>query len=481
MNQKNNILNRCAFLYLCVPIIIFLFGWCKLHIAIILTLLLAIVFFANCKIQEIDFKEIIKWIKDNKKMIITFLVISLFYVFVSGIGGFVWQNDDHLYRNAIFENLVYKDWPIVVESSSSFNGPVFLVYYFAFWLPAALVGKIFGMTAGIVFLYIWSVIGVYITFLYLRKYYKKSFIIPIVMFIFFSGLDIVERFFCGENIMDLVNSTIHLEWSTTFQFSSFTTQLFWVFNQCIPAWIITMFILNENNNRILGIVIAMSLIFCTLPAIGLVFIAIYKIFFKDFKISWIKNDKQKFKEWFFNTFTWENIFVGIPLLVVLALFVKSNEASGTIILGIANYKIPSVVLTIFFEYVVYYIVIYKYQKNTPLYYISLILLLICPFVTVGYGGDFCMRASIPGLIALFIMILDSLSKAQEKKDKKFVIALIILLVLGSFTPLNEIKRTITNTNKYTKMEKVELITDICKKNFYGYIDKSLFYKYFAKK
>lgn len=481
MDDKNNWLNGCAFLYLCIPIIIFLFGWCKLYIAIILTILLTIVFLANYKIQKMNFEKIKNALKKNYKMLISFFVIALFYVFLSGIGGFVWQNGDHLYRNAIFENLVNNDWPIVIDSSSGFQGPVFFVYYFAFWLPAALIGKICGIAVGNTFLYIWSVIGIFIVFLYLRTYYKKKYIVPVILFAFFSGLDIVERFLYGADVIALINSTLHIEWTTGFQISSFTTQLFWVFNQCIPAWIITMFILKEKRNRIIGIVIAMSLIFCTLPAIGLVFIAIYKILFKDFKISWIKNNKIKVKEWFFDTFTWENIIVGIPLLVLLALFVKSNEAGDAIVLGIDNYKILPVIVTIFFEYFIYYILIYKYQKQSPLYYISLILLLLCSFVKIGYGGDFCMRASIPGLVALFVMILESLSIAQEKKDKKFIIALTVLMVLGSITPLNEIKRTIANTNENTKIETIDLINDKHKRNFYGYIDKSLFYKYFIKK
>ena len=41
---------------------------------------------------------------------------------------------------------------------------------------------------------------------------------------------------------------IHIEWWARFyQFSSFTTQLFWVFNQAVPAWIATLLVLSTKR------------------------------------------------------------------------------------------------------------------------------------------------------------------------------------------------------------------------------------------
>lgn len=480
MDNKNQILNKYTYLYLCIPTILFLFGWCKFYIALIFSSILLIIFFTRYKLSKPNFVNIKKYIKENKKVIIVTLLISCVFVFISGIGGYVFQNEDHLYRNAVFDNLVYNGWPVVSAPEGNFESPIFLVYYFAFWLPAAVVGKLLGINAGYLFLYIWSVIGVYLTFSHFRKYSRKNFILPIIMFIFFSGLDIVENFLYGKNVVALITSATHIEWTTGFQFSSFTTQLFWVFNQAIPAWLLTMFILNEKDNRILGIMVAISLIFCTLPAVGLAFIVLYKVFFENFNARWFKNDKDKFKEWFKNTFTWENILVGVPLLLIFALFVKSNLAGGTIVFGVKEYQILPVIITIFFEYIIYFMLVYKYQKKSPLFYIALIPLLICPFVSINNCGDFCMRASIPSLVVLFIMILDSLNYARDNKDKKFIVILTILFVLGSVTPLNEMKRTIANTNENTKPYAINLITSKHHKNFYGYVDDSLFYKYFAK-
>lgn len=470
-------INKFAFLYLYVPTIIFLWGWCKPIISIILIPLLTIILiklFITDK-KKISFKDLSKKIKENKKTIIIIAIISIIYVFFSGIGGYVFQNSDHVYRNAIMDNLVNNSWPIINQPAGDFNSQVMFVYYFAFWLPAALIGKMLGLSIGYLFLYLWSIIGMCIVFSYIRKFYKGNFLIPIIIFILFSGLDIIEAYLHGSNMLDLINSTTHIEWSSTFQFSSFTTQLFWVFNQAIPAWILTTFILSQKDNRILGVLTAISLIFCTLPAIGLSFIVLYKVFLDN----GIK--KRKITEWLKHTLTWENVLVGIPLLIIFATFVKSNSAGNIITFGIKQREIVDYIIAVTLEFSIYYLLIYKYQKDQPLYYISLILLLICPMISINNKGDFCMRVSIPALMILFLYIINTIEKAIKSKDKKTLYTLIIVLAIGSITPINEIKRTIANTKTIQKRESIELITCESQKNFYGYTEDSLFYKYFIKK
>ena len=188
MNTK--FLNKLTFLYLIIPTIIFLIGWCKLYLSIPISIALIIIYLKRYKLEKNEVKEIVKSIKKNKKKILIVLGIILFYVFISGIGGYVYQNDDHAYRNGIFETLVNNKWPVVYDKLPTFKGQIMLVYYFAFWLPAAVIGKIFGLTTGYFFLYLWAVIGVSIVFAYLMKYFKKNYLIPILIFVTFSGLDI---------------------------------------------------------------------------------------------------------------------------------------------------------------------------------------------------------------------------------------------------------------------------------------------------
>ncbi len=90
-----------------------------------------------------------------------------------------------------------------------------------------------------------------------------------------------------------------------------------------------------------------------------------------------------------------------------------------------------------------------------------------------------MRASIPGLIVLFTLLLEAMA-AMDKKSLEYKL-LVIALILGAFTPLNEIKRTIANTRNDNNTSSVDLITSPHQDNFYGYKDESLFVKLFARK
>ena len=470
MKNKYNILNNFTFLYLYIPTIIFLLGFVKYIYSIPLSILLSIVLvkeFINNK-EYYTIKRIKNYFKKNYKQLIILLIITLVYVLLAGIGGYVYQNYDHIYRNTFLRYLVENKWPIY-----EYDGDLFFVYYFAFWLPASLVGKLFGLKIAFFFLYIWSVLGVFLFFNYIKDFYKRNYLIPIIIFILFSGLDIVEHDLINSDILLILKKSYHIEWATSFQFSSFTTQLFWTYNQCIPAWLLTYYILSLKDNRIIGLLIAMSLIFCTLPSFGLAIIALYKIFY---------DNKDKLSVWLKNTFTWENILVGIPILVIFGTFCMSNASGGVIDFGIDSMVYINYFITIIFEFVIYYLIIFKYYKKEPLFYISFIILLICPLVSINNGSDFCMRVSIPCLLILFMYIVNVLNDVIKKKKIVFLCIFLFFFIQGSITPINEILRTIRKTSNYKGIEYVELYNDEdFEHNFYGYTEDSLFCKYFIKK
>lgn len=472
MNEKT--LNNLAYLYISIPIIIFLSGWCKplIAIPIISLIVLSIIY----RIKNTPRIDILKYLKKNKKAIIITFLIAAIYVYLSGIGGYVYQNSDHLYRNAVFKELVNNPWPIYHKPQGIFNTDTIFVYYFALWLPSALIAKITNIEVGYFILYIWCLLGVVLTFCYIKKYYKGKSFIPLILFIFFSGLDIVERFLLGkDNLLDMTTMPIHLEWIGAFQMSSFTTQIFWVFNQAIPAWIITFFMLKEEDNRYIGVILAMSLIFCTLPAAGLVFIFIYKIFFATL----LSKKKKDIKEWLTHTFSWQNILIGIPILIINYLFLKSNLSGNKISFGINEEQYLNVLIIYIYEFGIYYLLTYKYIDNKPLYWISFISLLICPLIQIGHSQDFCMRACIPSQIIMFTLVLETLCKTR--KENKFIfIILCITLSLGMFTPFNEIQRTIKSTNSTTHRKYINLSNSYNSNNFYGNKENNIFVKYISK-
>lgn len=97
-----------------------------------------------------------------------------------------------------------------------------------------------------------------------------------------------------------------------------------------------------------------------------------------------------------------------------------------------------------------------------------------------------MRASIPALFMLMIMVIDALDKAKKSRDLAVVISLSIILCIGAVTPFHEIVRTFKNTvNSLNSEEQVYLPsidnhTILNSPNFSGAIDDSFFFKYIAR-
>jgi len=480
--QRKDFLPFLILLYLFLPFIIFLIGWIKPIISIPVLIILIVCFYRMVKsFPELWLPEISR---ENILNTVIILFIIIIWVYFSGIGKFVAQNSDHFLRNGIFQTLVFEKWPIVnfYPSVKYYNKPISLVYYFGFWLPSAIIGKLFGLTAGYIAQMIWASMGIFLFyFLIIAKYIQKIIFWPLLVLIFFSGLDILGMYLLGNKFSD-VSITAHIEWwGIPFQFSSMTTQLFWVFNQAIPLWLATLLLIIQKNNRCIAVIIALIMITSTLPFVGLVILAICVIIRNIIS----KNLKKKVMFFLRDIFTFENIIGGGLIGIISFLYLKTNISSGSN--GFLYYQsIKGTVFLWFLFYIiesgVYFIVIWKYQKNNYLLYYSTLWLAVCPWIVVGNSYDFCMRASIPALIVVLLLVIDTINKSYSIKDFKTFIAIIIILIIGSFTPIKEITRTTVSTvDRMRKNQSIALESeDIWEDNFCGFIQDSIFFDYLAR-
>ena len=76
--------------------------------------------------------------------------------------------------------------------------------------------------------------------------------------IFFSGLDIVGAYLTSMDYINMRYDPWHLEWwGTPYQYSSMTTQLFWVFNQATSGVVVYQCLTYiQKNNRNLVYILA---------------------------------------------------------------------------------------------------------------------------------------------------------------------------------------------------------------------------------
>lgn len=495
---KRNIIG-ISLIFVILPIILFIFGFLKIYVAIPFAAVILICYYKIIKSETLIENEVFF----SKKEIIICGIVILIWVLFSGIGNFAYQNgeyNDWEVRNAVLRDLVNYDWPVIFETEDMMHATeelqgidkISLVYYFTYWLPAALVGKMFGLVAANVFLYIWTFL-ILMTILYLMKVFlKKNAFLILFFLIFFSGMDILGSLKNGANISELS----HLEWwcHNVIQYSSNTTQLYWVFNQSITSWLITILILNVKEKS--SIIFIAPLIFCYSPfaTFGIIPIVAYLIIDKILKEKEKKENLKKL------IFSFETLNI-VLLLIVFGTYYLSADSSISVRGFILN-QIPIeagtfilyYILFCLLEFLVYIFLIKRTEKNIDgLFWVIFVELMLIPFYKMTPANDFCMRSSITPLFILMLFFIKYISEIEQKT----VIEKMIVTIIVSFsmiTPINEIYRSIHYTctstkDNYIRESKIYSIAnpitkeglELCQAQFYNKnIDNSFFGKYLLK-
>ncbi|KXK13150.1 MAG: hypothetical protein UZ14_CFX002001889 [Chloroflexi bacterium OLB14] len=421
---------------------------------------------------------------------------------------YAFQNWDHHWRNAVFHDLINFDFPVYYAQPET--GPIkMLVYYVGYWLPSALVGKFFGWDIANLFLFLWSWLGIILITLQLSRFLKTSPSKSTLLLIFFSGLDSLGVLVFPQEYPTLFPPITHLEiWAGNLQYSSFTTQLFWVFNQAIPAWLCIVIIMESNSLLFERRELAPSLqiftwslcfFFAPLASIGLIpYVA----------IEILKNLKSIFKN-----INYPILLSSITIVLLSTFYFSSNTAAQERSLQAIPFK--EFIFFFLLEGGILWLLLAPIKFRDPRWIITGILLIIIPFIQIGSGRDFAMRASIAPLF--YLMILTAETIFQNNISRLLRITLYALLFIGALTPLYEINRSLYRTYEYYfildesqrlqtlpkpathlptagKLEaehpnklvadeivSLQFMDDELSKNFIANVRQSLYYKYLAKR
>ena len=218
--------------------------------------------------------------------------------------------------------------------------------------------------------------------------------------------------------------------------------------------------------------------------------------------------EKKLGEFFKNIFTAQNVIALVMLLPVYALYygnnaVTTDEAgagSGSALAGDSVY-ILIYFMFVFFEFGALLFMLRSREKRFESIVTALSLLII-PLIRVGGAADFCMRASIPALFMLMLLLMEYLvpellkNKGNKEKSKDFqsqrnkLVAVLLIVAIGAATPAVEYVSSVrkfiqTKGECVTEFDYMESLTDKpleSKMNFVGtQSDESAFYKYIADK
>lgn len=238
-------------IYLFLPFLIFAFGWLRIWVALPVVLFSIVAF-------------IILWqqgaINNTKLPVTTWTLVGIVsiaagFLVLSGSGGWGMQEEDWEKHNAILKMLVTDKWPIYYRYH---NEELPLIYYMAYYLPAALVGQWVGWFGANQILFLWSLLGLILALLWFCVLVNDAQPMTVLLFFLFSGLDLVGNVFIMlqhdelsfHRLIQVALSAYDLEWwAHRFQYSAPLTQLFWVPHQALAGWILTGMIISQFETQ----------------------------------------------------------------------------------------------------------------------------------------------------------------------------------------------------------------------------------------
>jgi hypothetical protein len=428
--------DRVVILYLVLPLPIFLLGWLEPWAALplVFCVLYALRPLMNSRPSDGPAFPV------SPMQVTVAVLVGCGWTAFGGIGHFVFANTDWHIRDAVFHDLVVSPWPVgygVLDGAESLlRAPL------GYYLPAALVGKSFGLWIGHLALGVWTAAGATLFLLQalsLTPARTGAALAVAAVIVLFSGFDVVGSLISSPGFLSNWNITQHLEWwAGSYQYSSQTTQLFWVPNHALGGWLTIGLLCRDARksplDAMLPMIVVAAALWSPLSALGLVPFILLKVL---------------------GGTTRERL---LPLLhprvwgpaLVVGLVIASFLTMGTARLPV-TYTLTSADLTLdllrqlqFFlleaGFIGFVVLALRWSWEVVL---ALVVLLLLPIVNFGPGNDLVMRASIPSLAVLAIgacRVLTHKTVAAADSRKKLLLG--CMLGVGAVTPVHEFARAI---------------------------------------
>lgn len=401
----------------------------------------------------------------QKPLWFMFLVLCVLML-LSGIGGYGSQDGDWQKHNAMLSALIRHQWPVAYsltlpaaqtplpQSPSVASVP--LVYYIAYYLPAAVIGKLFGWFWANQALFLWTFLGACLAIGWFQALSQQAGYLPVVIFCVFSGLDalgisIVRFVFLGES--PGMAHWVHIErWAGNWEYPSHVTSIFWAPHQGICAWIITGLLVNElvyaeSKRRVL--------FFLSLTALWSPFVMLGAIPYIIGELAWDTGSMRKKAADYISML---NLCGGL-LLAVCGIFYLSKSYpsplpfvpveqglifSSPVVPGLSvGETLFLLALFCVLEYGIYALLIHQSHlpfnaKERRLFLISVGILTLLPFFRYGFWNDLAMRASLPALFLLAVFLTRALYYPATRKSIRLLI--VASLLIGALNVAVEITR-----------------------------------------
>jgi hypothetical protein len=437
--------------YLGLPAAVFVAGWLRPAWALLLTasLVVGVAIWARrlCGVQGVDGPVLpLGALVSGSSMVVGVVALS-------GAGGFGVQTWDWNKHNAILKDLIEQPWPVTYATGESH---VALVYYVAYYLPAALVGKTAGWSTANVALFAWSATGAVLAFLWLTVLSTASVWRCLGVFVFFSGLDMVGAAVWSTRWPSVVAWIRDFDvewWAKHWNYSGNVTLLAYAPHQALGAWLLTGLTL-DGLRRYPGraphvLAAALGLLWSPFATVGLLGIAVV-----DWAIAW--RDRGGVGALLRGGADLAGLLVGLvltayflsryPPVALPAAYYPPPDRIEAAALAFVPARLPAtefgvayaMFVTLEFLLLVALLAFaYRDRSERRLLAVVTVTLLALPWFHYGFYNDLVMRASIPALFTLQVLAV----RAAEVVPRRSALAgaIIALLAVGAAYPANMLR------------------------------------------
>jgi hypothetical protein len=361
--------------------------------------------------------------------------ISAIIFLLGGEGRFFYANLDWQVRDAVMNDMLQNPWPFAYFSRGTaeiLRAPI------GMYILPSLAGKLGGMPAADIGLLVQNalMLGVLLTLASMLFKTFRSRLTALAVFAIFSGMD-----FLGQILVSpaaALSPVSHIDWWAGIQYSSTATLAFWVPQHALAGWLgAVLFLLwRRGLLPLAGFYAPLPLmaLWSPLALLGVVPFAAFAGF---------------------NTLLARRLTLAdflLPLattflsLASLAYLQAGSETvgSGTNPLSLRLYFVFQLL-----EIIPYLLALWLLPRNETFgrdgLLIATVCLLIFPFIQIGPSADFMMRASIPALAILALLVSEALARprAEAVGIRKAARAMLtVTLLIGSITPAHEVMRAL---------------------------------------
>lgn len=429
-----------AFAYIALPNLIFLFGWLRWPVAMVLCAALLHLLFRALAVRPIAWR----W-KYSRAATLVLLTSAAVWAAFGGGSHFMYANPDWDVRDAVLGDLIFADWPVHYLSTD--GARLVLRSAIGYFLPPATFGRIFGTEHVDIAIYLWTATGVliFLALLPLPRHAGWRLALGLWLAVFFSGMDFVGQLIATESLPQF---PLRLEWWVPLSYPSLTNQLLWAPNHSLPLWIGSLLVLRHLHSpdflRMTAALLPLTLIWTPFAALGLAPFCL---------LGAVKAIRQS--GWGcipYDSVVSAAIF-SAPLIMYLLLDagqihagIATNVADGVPSYTLQAASLHSYLLFINCEFLFLALVLAPHvRQSRDIFGLALLILVSLPLLRFGPSNDVLLRLCAPPLIVLLVVCLQTLLDPGHQQTRSTLLLAWLFIAIGAHTAFNEFWRAATYT------------------------------------